>query len=121
MSRRNQGNQLELYGKTSFYNMGNVAAAPSIDASLEEAIQMTLTANAVIAAPAANSIPSVNVGSRLYLVFIQGPGGTFTVAWNAAWRNAPALAGGAAATRASAEFRWDGASWQFIGGSTVFA
>ena len=121
MSRRNQSDQIFYFGRTGFTAAGNQGAAPAIDPTLDEVVTAVLTANATVAAPAASTPGAVNIGSRFYLVVIQDATGTRTLAWNAAWRNAPAMTAGTANQRASFEFRWDGVSWQFVGGSTAFA
>lgn len=63
------------------------------------------------------------IGQPLVLqVQHDGTGGSYTTAFNATYRNAPTIAAAAgASTRATFMFIYDGANWQYVGGSTVFA
>ena len=61
------------------------------------------------------------VGQVLTIAAVQDATGSRTTAWNATYRNAPAWASGAANTKATATFVYDGTNWQYIGGSTAFA
>lgn len=91
------------------------------DISSAEAHVVTMTANLTVAAPTGTAV--MQPGTRFALVFIQDGTGSRTLAWNGAWRNAPSgLGGGAGAgARATFEFRYDGVSMQYTGGSTAFA
>jgi hypothetical protein len=60
------------------------------------------------------------IGQTLTLVFVQDATGGRTIVWNAAYRNAPPWSAGLAGQRATADFKYDGISWQFVGGSTAF-
>lgn len=95
---------------------GFSGATPTPDAGTAESWVWTMNSNVVVGAPANPRA----IGDMLYLVFIQD-GGSRTISWNAVYRNAPTPSAGAAGTRISAEFRFDGVSWQFVGGSTAFA
>jgi hypothetical protein len=79
----------------------------------------TLTAAATVGAP----LSAAPIGFKLFLEFVQDATAGRAVTWNAIYRNAPAIGGGSATAgqRASTEWRWDGVSWQFVGGSTAFA
>jgi hypothetical protein len=94
-------------------------AAPVPDCADAETQVFTMNANITVGAP----INAPAIGSKLVLIFVQDATGTRTLAWNAIYRNAPALAGGAATAgqRALTEWCWDGASWEFTGGATAFA
>lgn len=109
--------QTEFQGAIQPKNLGSQGATITPDANAAESQVFTLGASATIAAP----INPGPIGQKLHLVFIQGGAGSFTITWNAAYRNAAAPTAGAAGTRASAEFRYDGVSWQTVGQSTVFA
>jgi hypothetical protein len=110
--------QKETFG-VSVKSLGNVGAAPAVDPTQGETHTLVLTANATIAAPV--SAAGLNLGDPLYIIAIQDATGGRTLAWNAAWRNAPTLSAGTSNQRASFEFRWDGVNWQYVGGSTAFA
>jgi hypothetical protein len=62
-----------------------------------------------------------NVGARLSITLIKGTASAITLTWVSAYRNMPTWSAGASGTRATAEFRYDGVSWQYVGGSTAFA
>src|SRR5215831_14038545 len=108
----------EMLGDVRAHSLGNSGSVPQPDCAIGEVQQWIVNANAVVAAPLNTS--GVAIGSHLYMLFQQNATGGFTLGWNAIWRNAPTLAAGAANTRASFEFRWDGTSMQFVGGSTAF-
>lgn len=79
-----------------------------------------LIGNVTLGQPRIRQSPPI--GTQMYLVLQQDGTGSRTVTWAACYRNAPDWsAGGAAGTIASGEFRWDGQSWQYVGGSSAFA
>ncbi len=95
--------------------LGNTGAAP-VPTFTNGALQAwTLSASTTWGAPTGAWV----AGNRLTLLVTST--GAFTTAWNAVYRNAPAWAVAANAQKATAEFMYDGANWQFIGGSTAFA
>lgn len=96
--------------------VGNVGAAAVPDAGKAETWVFTMTQNVTVGAP----LGPRAIGDKLYLVLVDDGGG-HTVAWHSVFRNAPTPAAGTAGQRLSAEFRWDGVSWQFTGGSSAFA
>lgn len=88
-----------------------------VDASLGDAIQVTLTAARLVGAPG-NLIP----GQIITLTFIQGGAGAFAVTWNAifkglTWSNA----GNAAGTRSTIPFWYDGVNLNQLGAQTPYA
>lgn len=96
--------------------VSNSGASPVVDASVGEVFVLTLNAPTV-------TVSAVNpraVGDRIYVVAIQDQPASRTLAWASNFRNAP-TGSGSAGQRASFEFRWDGVSWQCVGGSTAFA
>ncbi len=108
---------------------GSPAGAPSVQVAAGAfspylavglVVNAVLTGNVTIAQPyGINNLP---VGSLMYLVLTQDGTGSRTVAWASCYRDAPNWSsGGAAGTVASGEFRWDGNSWQYVGGSSAFA
>ena len=97
--------------------VGNVGSTCIPDASVTETQVFTMTLNLVVGAP----VGPRAVGDRLYLVFVEGGSGGKTIGWNVIFRDCPTPAAGVVGTRLSVEVRWDGASWQFTGGSTAFA
>jgi hypothetical protein len=114
-----EAQQREWFGATQPANAGNSGAAPVPDCSIAETQLFLMSANLTVGAP----INPPAIGSPLCLVFVQDAIAGRTLAWNAAYRNAPALAGGAATAgqRALTEWRYDGASWEFVGGAIAFA
>jgi hypothetical protein len=97
--------------------VGNGGATPTPNCANGLTQVFTMNANATVGAP--TNPPQI--GTTLNLVFVQDATGSRTIGWNATYRNAPAWSAGAANTRASARFQYDGAGWQFMGGSTAFA
>jgi hypothetical protein len=91
---------------------------PSLQAGL--VINLTLVGNIIIGQPV---LFNPAVGTVLYLVMTQDGTGSRTVSFASCWRDIPAgwAAGGTAGQIASGEFRFDGASWQCVGGSSAFA
>lgn len=91
---------------------------PSLQAGL--VVALTLVGNIIIGQPV---IFNPNVGMTLYLVMTQDSTGSRTTAFASCWRDIPAgwAAGGTAGQVASGEFRFDGSSWQYVGGSSAFA
>ena len=89
------------------------------DVTVVETAVVTLTANCTVGAPINTN--QIRAGNRTCLIFVQDSTGGRTLAWNAAWRNAPALAAGTAGQRACFEFRWDGVNMQLVGGAVAFA
>lgn len=96
-------------------------AAPVPDLSLTGGgvVVYTMSAAVTVGAP----INPRQVGEPLFMVFIQDTTAGRTLAFNSAFRNAPSINGSAATAgqRCSVLFRYDGAGWQYVGGSTVFA
>lgn len=95
---------------------GNVAAVCTPDATIVETQTFVMTANLTVGAP----IGPRTTGDKLYLVFVDSNGG-HTIAWNSIYRNCPTPSAGTAGQRLSVELRYDGVSWQCVGGSTAFA
>jgi len=101
------------------------AIVPDVDAA--EAQVFVLGAAATVGVPlvdgAAVSANNVPIGTKLFLVFVQDVTAGRALSWNAIFRGAPATTGGAATNgqRMGCEFRYDGASWQFVGGASTFA
>lgn len=100
---------------------GNSGATPAPNVANGLNQQYTQNSNVTWGAPTGTA--SINVGAKLVLlVQHDGTGGSYTTAFNAIYRNAPAIAASAAAnSKATFEFIWDGTSWQYVGGSTAFA
>lgn len=83
-------------------------------------VNAVLTGNVTMGQP--YGLYNIPIGSVMYIVLTQDATGSRTVAWAACYRDTPNwAAGGAAGTVASGEFRWDGNSWQYVGGSSAFA
>jgi hypothetical protein len=62
------------------------------------------------------------VGDRLILILQQNGGsGNFSVTWGVCFRDPPSWSGAAKGTRATAEFIYDGFSYQCVGSSSAFA
>lgn len=122
MSRgRDDQAYVEFQGAVPHASKGTQGATITPDANDREAIVYTMGAATTVAAPANSS--SQPIGTKLYLVLVQDATAGRTLTWNATYRNAPSGLGGSATNgqRASFEFRYDGASWQYTGGSTAFA
>lgn len=96
---------------------GNTGATPTPDCTKGPTQFWTQSANATWGAPTT----PWRIGQQLILQVQQDGTGGYTTAWNATYRNAPAWAAGTASQRATAMFIYDGANWQYIGGSTAFA
>src|SRR6266404_2104803 len=94
---------------------GNTGAAPVPTFALGAVQAWTLSANTTWGVPTGAWI----AGNRLTLLVTAN--GVWTTAWNAVYRNAPAIAASANAQKATFEFMYDGTNWQFIGGSAAFA
>jgi hypothetical protein len=99
----------------SAYPAGNTGATPAPALGNGEVQSWTLSASTTWGAPTG----PVQVGQRLTLLVTSS--GAFTTAWNATYRNAPAVAVAANGQKATFNFMWDGSNWQYIGGSTAFA
>jgi len=98
------------------YNGGTLSTiTPNCAQSMEQVY--TVSGNATINAP----INPPNIGARLTITIIKSTASAVTLTWNGAYRNMPTWSTGSANTRATADLRYDGAGWQFIGGSTAFA
>jgi DNA/RNA endonuclease YhcR with UshA esterase domain len=112
--------QREFFGNVIPF-VANAGASITPDSNRAETQAYTLTANTTVNAPA-NSIQP-QIGMTLCLVLIQDATGGRTVAWNAAYRNVPAINGATATSgqRITIEFRFDGINWQCCGSSTAFA
>lgn len=111
--------QKERFGAVQPFNAGNSGASFAPDCSNGEAQVVTLNSACTVSAPA--NPPAI--GWKLFLVLVQDATAGRAVSWNAIYRDAPNI-GGALATagqRVGCEFRWDGASWEFCGGASVFA
>lgn len=92
-------------------------AVVQLDFSTGAVQQILLTANCLVAQP----INPPDVGGRVVLIFTQDSVGSRSLSWGVAFRDAPSWSAGAANTRASATFIYDGFSFQYEGGSTAFA
>jgi parallel beta-helix repeat protein len=99
------------------YQAGNTFGAAVPDCSRGLVQEWTLNSNCTFFTPTHPPLP----GNTLTLVVTQTATGGSGVAWNAAYRNPPVWATGAPNSRATAMFVYDGALWQFIGGSPTFA
>lgn len=99
------------------YIAGNTGAAPAPALTNGPVQQWTMNNNVTWGAPTA----PWKLGQLLTILAVQDATGSRTTAWNATYRNAPSWAAGAANTKATAMFIYDGTNWQFIGGSTAFA
>lgn len=120
MSRAlNEQAQREFFGDVLPRVVADASGTFTPDCSIAEAQQYTMGAATLIAAPI--NTTGIQLGSRLFLVLIQGGAGTLALTFNAAFRNPPAATAGGVGTRLAMEFRWDGAKWQYTGGGTVFA
>jgi hypothetical protein len=98
------------------YNGGTLSTiTPNCAQSMEQIY--TVSGNATINAP----INAPNIGARLTITIIKSTASAVTLTWNGAYRNMPTWSTGSANTRATADLRYDGSGWQFIGGSTGFA
>lgn len=117
----NQRQQEEYFGHPLPYQNTNSGTSITPDVTLAESHVYTMTGNLTVGAPA--NTGTLGVGDKIYLVFVQDATAGRTLTWNAAYRNAPTGLGGSATAgqRASFEFRWDGVSMQYTGGSTAFA
>ena len=119
--------QNEFQGVVQHKNLGTAGATITPDADTAESQLYMLGAATTVAAPVVDgnvvTAANVPVGTKMFLVFVQDATAGRTLAWNAAYRGAPSTTGGAATSgqRLGCEFRWDGASWQFVGGATSFA
>lgn len=108
-----------MFGLPRPQNWGNVAASCTPDATVVETQTFVMTQNLTVNAPLGPRV----IGDKLYLVFIDSNGGhTIAFASGAGgFRNAPTPSAGTAGQRLSAEFRFDGVSWQCTGSSSSFA
>jgi hypothetical protein len=79
---------------------------------------VVVTCDTVIRPPL--DLRSPIVGAQLFLVVIQDDSGGHAITWDAVFRNAPTPSAGTAGQRLSAEFRFDGVSWQCVGSSSAF-
>jgi len=77
----------------------------------------TMNSNLTVGAP----INAPYAGFELTLTLIQDSTGNRALAWNSTYRNAPTISAGAAGTRGSWKYKFDGVNWQYQGGSTAFA
>jgi hypothetical protein len=106
--------------RSSFpFYLGNTGATPAPNLYFGTVQRWTQNSSVTWAAPA----NPAGYGTILtLLVQHDATAGNYTTAWNAAFRNAPAIAASAAAnSKATFQFMYDGTNWQFIGGSTAFA
>ena len=90
-------------------------AAPVLDLNNGRVQKVTVSASATFGVPLHPSY----IGETLTVVLISG--GTYTVAFNAIFRDAPSTYTSTVGQKATVRFVWDGTSWQFIGGSSAFA
>ena len=113
--------QNEFDGYPQPKSVAAAGAAPIVYAGLAETYVLTLTAATTVGVPAQST--TCPPGTTLCLIFVQDATAGRTLAFNAIFRNAPSISGGAATAgqRCSTEWRWDGVSWQYTGGSTAFA
>lgn len=96
---------------------GSAGATPTPNC-LDGQVQMwDYTANATWGAPTNALYP----GYEITLVMTQASAGSYTTAWNATYHGAPAITAGATNTKACARFIYNGAHWDWVGGSTAFA
>jgi hypothetical protein len=77
----------------------------------------TLTQNIFVTEPRFPPLP----GSLITLILIQDSVGSRSVTWGVCFRDPPGWSAGAANTRATALFIYDGAGYQYIDGSSAFA
>lgn len=98
---------------------GNTGTTPAPDCTKGPTQFWTQNGNVTWGAPT----NPWRIGQPLVLqVQHDGTGGSYTTAFNATYRNAPTIAAAAgASTRATFMFIYDGANWQYVGGSTAFA
>lgn len=91
---------------------------PYLQAGLTVTLQ--LIGNIILGQPV---LFNPSVGQRIFMVLVQDGTGSRTVAWSSCWRDIPTglASGGSAGQVASAEFVFDGFSWQYCGGSSAFA
>jgi hypothetical protein len=92
-------------------------AVAAIDTSKGLVHQNVLTNNVFFTEP----INPPLVGEFIRLILIQDSVGSHSVSWGICFRDAPSWAPGAANSRASAIFMYDGAGYQYIDGSSAFA
>lgn len=100
-------------------NQGGTGTAPVPNCVQGLTQVLTMNGNVTVGIP----INPPQPGAQLQLTFVQDATAGRTLAFNAIFRNAPTIAGGAATAgqRATVVFRYDGVGWQYIGGSTAFA
>jgi hypothetical protein len=110
--------QREVLGAVQPIVVAASGATLTVTPLANEIMVATLTAACTVASPG----PGRAVGDSVFLVLIQDATAGRAVAFNAIFRNAPSIAGGAATSgqRWSGEFRYDGVAWQFAGGGTAF-
>jgi hypothetical protein len=97
----------------------NANAGPILQMDLSTGLtqQFTLNANCFITEPVNPPDP----GAHVVLILTQDVTGSRSVTWSIAFRDAPSWSAGAAKTHASALFIYDGACYQYVGGSSAFA
>lgn len=113
--------QEEMFGDAIPTKVAASGASYAPDITTAEVHSIVMTAALTIAAPL--GMTAMQPGARFALILIQDNTGGRTLTWNSAWRNAPSGLGSGAApgSRATFEFRYDGVSMQYTGGSTGFA
>lgn len=106
------------------FGYGTAPSAPTtgpvlvMDLSAGLVQSFMLNINCFIAEP----INPPNVGDRLILILQQdGGSGNFSVTWGVCFRDPPSWSGAAKGTRATAQFVYDGFTYQYMGGSSAFA
>lgn len=107
--------QEEFFGAVQPVAVGNAGATPVPNAAAAAVQSFILNANTTIGAPINPGV----LGQLLTLVLIQDTTGGRTLAWNAAYKNAPATTASAANSRILTTFRYDGVNWQYQGPSSV--
>lgn len=107
----------EFGGAPASNPLANAGAILNMDLSQGLVQQWVLNANCFVGEP----LYPPPVGGRIILLLTQDGTGSRSVTWGICFRDAPAWSASAAGTRASAEFLWDGFSYQYMGGSTAFA
>jgi hypothetical protein len=121
---------LTVTGQVSTSGAVSPPAAPSAQSSQSTGSLLTLNLSQPLARPlllnancfVAQPINPPAIGEKVVIIFQQaGASGGYTVTWASCWRDPPGWSPGALGTRATASFIYDGASYQYIDGSSAFA
>lgn len=99
----------------ALFSAGNTSTAPVPNCQNGLRQQWTHSANCTFGVP--TNPPTV--GSMLSILLTSS--GSFTLAWNATYRNAPGGLSSTNGQKATFVFMYDGTNWQYVGGSTAFA